>query len=123
MLDYCGEEIDMVSQDVYTGRLSIDGAFAGDCNATIETWYSADKLMFYFENFNFPENVDGCNFNYIQVYDKNMMGDYQLMHGKDYDIKTTPFLIQSTLDISKSKYYRYLKSKFSGSRKNTLRYH
>lgn len=81
MLDYCGEEIDMVSQDVYTGRLSIDGAFAGDCNATIETWYSADKLMFYFENLNFPENVDGCNVNYIQVYDKNMMGDYQLMHG------------------------------------------
>ena len=83
MSDYCDGVINMLSEDIYSGQLLIDGAFAGDCNVTIETWYSADKLMFYFQNFNLPIITHGkCEKNYLQVYDKGSIGDFQLMHGK-----------------------------------------
>ena len=82
MSDYCGGEIDMVIQDIYAGQLSIDGTFKGDCNVTIETWYSADRLMFYFQDFNLPYTSTLCEDNYLQVFDKNSMGDFQLMHGE-----------------------------------------
>ena len=82
MSDYCDGVINMLSEDIYSGQLLIDGVFAGDCNVTIETWYSADKLMFYFQNFNLPNTHRKCETNYLQVYDKGSIGDFQLMHGK-----------------------------------------
>ena len=83
MSDYCNGEIDMILQDIYASRLSIDGAYSGDCNVTIETWYSADKLMFYFEDIDLPDAWNRfCDDNYLQVYDKNALGEFQLMHGR-----------------------------------------
>ena len=81
MSDYCGGGIDMILQDINAGRLAIDGAYVGDCNVTIETWYSADKLMFYFESIDMPDERF-CEENYLEVYDRNEQEEFQLMHGK-----------------------------------------
>ena len=83
MSDYCSGGIDMILQDINAGRLAIDGTYAGDCNVTIETWYSANRIMFYFESMDLPDEWDRfCEDNYLEVYDTSELGEFRLMHGE-----------------------------------------
>ncbi|WAR11657.1 LRP12-like protein [Mya arenaria] len=68
MDQYCGSTIDMIMEGIDDGKLVIDGYVnQRDCNVTIETWYTADRLHFQFEDFDMGSGI--CDDTYFTVYD------------------------------------------------------
>lgn len=81
MDEYCGETIDMILLDEFAGRLSIDGSFVGDCNVTIQTWFTNNRISFYFEDFDLGVWEAHCPNTFLTVYDGQDPTSSPLMHG------------------------------------------
>lgn len=81
MDEYCGSTIDMILMDEFTGRLAVDETYVGDCNVTVETWYTNNRLNFYFEKFGLGAWKTDCHDTFLTVYDGQDPAYSPLMHG------------------------------------------
>jgi hypothetical protein len=71
----------MILMNEFTGRLSVDETYVGDCNVTIKTRYNNKQISFYFEKFELGARETDCQTTFLTVYDGQHSAYSPLMHG------------------------------------------